>query len=71
MRKTETITIVDGGENKTFVVTAMSAMQQERFLIRAGVALAGTGILSVDTDASGADVMETLGQGGLKMLGQT
>lgn len=45
MRKEKVVTIVDRGKEKTFKIIEMPATQAERWLIRAGLLLAGTGLI--------------------------
>ena len=48
MRKTKTITIVDNGNEIKFKLTALSAMQQQRWLAKAFTTLAESGLLEMD-----------------------
>ena len=66
MRKSVTLTIKDRDHEKIFVITEMSAVQLESWLIRAGLLLGRTGLLSADTQGleAVADVAKVLASDG-------
>ena len=76
MRKEKTVVIEDRGKSLTFKIREMSALQLESWMARAGILLAGTGIL----DEANADVRnvgeiaegvgKTLATSGLSALGR-
>lgn len=73
MRKTKEITLTDRGSEKTFKITEMSATAFEWWIIRAGRALASTGIANIANVDSAQDVQELLANAlikdGLRSLG--
>ena len=75
MRKEKTITLKDRERELTFKVREMSATQLESWIIRAGLLLAGTGMLeSAEVSKGAGDVMAQAGkaiaEGGLSALGK-
>ena len=51
MRKTKNITIVDNGNELKFKLIALSAMQQQRWIVKAFTTLAESGLLEVDVNS--------------------
>ena len=76
MRKEKTIVIDDRGKSLTFKIREMSALQMEGWIARAGILLAGTGILDetrVDVRNAGeiaAGVARAVGESGISALGR-
>lgn len=76
MRKEKTIVIDDRGRSLTFKIREMSALQMEGWIARAGILLAGTGILDetrVDVRNAGeiaAGVARAVGESGISALGR-
>lgn len=63
MRKEKRITVDDRGRELTFKVKEMSALQLERWIVKAGLLLAGSGILdSTLASKDAGDVMSKAGQ---------
>ena len=59
MRREKVVTINDRGQDKTFRIKEMPATQAERWIIRAGLALAGSGVIEkavIQNDAGEAAV---------------
>jgi hypothetical protein len=76
MRKEKNIVIDDRGKSLTFKIREMSALQMEGWIARAGILLAGTGILDetrVDVRNAGeiaAGVARAVGESGISALGR-
>ena len=76
MRKEKNIVIDDRGKSLTFKIREMSALQLEGWIARAGILLAGTGILDetrVDVRNAGeiaAGVARAVGESGISALGR-
>lgn len=76
MRKEKNIVIDDRGKSLTFKIREMSALQMEGWIARAGILLAGTGILDetrVDVRNVGeiaAGVARAVGESGISALGR-
>ena len=76
MRKEKIVTLDDRGNQLTFKIREMSALQLEGWIIRAGLLLASTGLLDErkgDLSNPGElarQVSETIGGGGLAALGR-
>ena len=76
MRKEKNIVIADRGKSLTFKIREMSALQMEGWIARAGILLAGTGILDetrVDVRNAGeiaAGVARAVGESGISALGR-
>lgn len=76
MRKEKTIVIDDRGKSLTFKIREMSALQMEGWIARAGILLAGTGILDetkADVRNAGeiaAGVARAVGESGISALGR-
>lgn len=51
MRKTTTITINDNGNELKFKLTALSALQQQRWIVKAFTTLAESGLLDIDVNS--------------------
>ena len=51
MRKNKNITIIDNGNEIKFKITALSAMQQQRWLAKAFTTLAECGLLEMDVSS--------------------
>lgn len=76
MRKEKNIVIDDRGKSLTFKIREMSALQMEGWIARAGILLAGTGILD-ETKADvrnvgeiAAGVARAVGESGISALGR-
>ena len=71
MRKTKNITIVDNGNEIKFKLTALSAMQQQRWLAKAFTTLAESGLLEMDVSSLDiSQIINAIKAKGLGFLGR-
>lgn len=74
MRKEKTIIVDDRGKKLTFKIREMSALQLEGWIVRAGILLAGAGILNASDDTNNvgdiaSGIGRTLSTSGLSAFG--
>ena len=71
MRKNKNITIIDNGNEIKFKITALSAMQQQRWLAKAFTTLAECGLLEMDVSSLDiSQIVNAIKAKGLGCLGR-
>ena len=71
MRKNKNITIIDNGNEIKFKITALSAMQQQRWLAKAFTTLAECGLLEMDVSSLDiSQIVNAIKAKGLGFLGR-